>query len=146
MSGHLDFAHPLSSTDSWTLSFQMSGKGHGLIRHQGRRKDGQLPSFFEGRPSSFGWRCRGEPHAANPALTHPLDEGVNFDEDLIHEIENYTKGAKGDAQVQPLDPPQFAFLPRVLSSLGAGISTSNAGPLTNRAVSLDVGPCYVCED
>ena len=114
--------------------------------HQGCRRDRELPFFFEGRPPSLGGQRKGEPHAANPLLKHSFDEDVHSNDDLIHEIENYTEGAEGDAQVQLLDSPQLTFLPHALSSICASTSTGNAGPLTSGAASQDVSPCYVCED
>ena len=83
---------------------------------------------------------------ANPTPLPPPDKDVHFDDDIIREVENYTEGAEGDSQVQALDPSQLSFLPRALSSRGAGTSAGNAGPSTSGAASWDVGPCYVCKE
>ena len=82
----------------------------------------------------------------NPTpLPFPFED-VHFDDNLICEVQNYAEGVEGDSQVQALDHPQLAFLPRALSSRGAGISRSDVGPSTSGAASRDLGPRYVCED
>ena len=81
---------------------------------------------------------------ANPTPSFPPDEDVHYDDDIIREVENYTEGAKGDAQVQAFDPPQLAFLPRALLSRAAGISAGDVGTSTSGAASRDVSPHYVC--
>ena len=83
---------------------------------------------------------------ANPPPELPPNEEVHSDEDLIGEVENYNKEAERDAQTQPLDPPQFAFLSRTLSYVGASSLAGGAGPSTSGAMSSGVSPRYVCED
>ena len=65
---------------------------------------------------------------------------MHSDNNIIREVKNYTKGAEGDAQVQTLNPPQLAFLPRALSYRGVGISTGDAGPSNSGVASWDIGP------
>ena len=74
----------------------MSGRGHERLRHRGLKRDGWLLFFFLRKkdllPSEGGV---GGPYAANPLSTPLLDEDMHSDDDLIREIENYTKRAKG---------------------------------------------------
>ena len=124
----------------------MSSRGQGHPRHRGRRRGGQLPSFFDESHSSFEEQHRVETREANPTPLPPPDEDVHSDNDLIHEVENYAEGVKGDSQVQALDPPRLASLPRTLSSSVAGTSRGDASHSTSGAASRDLGPRYVCED
>ena len=82
----------------------------------------------------------------NPTPSPPLDEDVHSDDDITHEVKDYTGGLKETANFILLIPSQLVFLPRALSSRGAGISMSNVGPSTTGASFQDVSPCYVCED
>ena len=83
----------------------MFGRGHERNRHQGCRGGRQLPSFFDGIPSSFGGLHRGETPVVNPPLALPFKEEMHSNDDIFREIEDYSEEAKRGDQVQDVDPP-----------------------------------------
>ena len=105
--------------------FHISSKGDGHNRHRGRRRGGRHLSF------SSRWLMR-ETSAAASSLVPPFDEGVHSD-DLIHEVENYTERAEGNAQAQLPENglPLFSNLPCTLSSMNTCTSTGEVGTSTS---------------
>ena len=45
-----------------------------------------------------------EAHVANLTPLPPPNGDTHSDDEIIHEVENYTEGVEGDADVQALDP------------------------------------------
>ena len=125
------------------LIFQMSRRGYEHDRQRGRRRGRLHPSFF-GR-----WFSE-EATVAAYSLAPLSDKEVHSDDNLIHEVEEYTEGdeVEGDAQPHPVkgDLPHTSHLIYTRSSTGARTFTSGSRPSTGGARVLNSGSHYVWKD